>query len=97
MVVPLGRRRRNGFCSSDGKPLPPHAQRQQQQQHRHHAQAHQDSFLPKKTVFVFTEEDSLRRIVKRILKDCPRMARSSDREGFLVKLIEMMDEETAPG
>jgi hypothetical protein len=100
MVVPLGRRRRKGLCSSDGKPLLPHAQRQQQQQqHRHHdpAQAHQDSFLPKKTVFVFTEEDSLRRIVKRILKDCPRMARSSDREGFLVKLIEMMDEETAPG
>jgi hypothetical protein len=81
MVVPLGHRRR----SSSSK----------QQSPAHKKQQAQCSLLPKKTTFVFTEEDALRRIVKRILKDCPRMSKINDREDFLVKLIELMDDENS--
>jgi hypothetical protein len=48
--------------------------------------------LPRKTSFVFTEDNALRRIVKRIFKECPGMSRCEDREGFLVRLIQLMDE-----
>jgi hypothetical protein len=50
-----------------------------------------ESCLPRKTSFVFTEDDALQKIVKRIFKECPAMSRCEDREGFLVRLIELMD------
>jgi hypothetical protein len=48
--------------------------------------------LPRKTSFVFTEDDALQKIVKRIFKECPVMARCKDREGFLVRLIQLMEQ-----
>lgn len=49
--------------------------------------------MPRKTCFVFTEEHALRKIVVRLLKDCPTITRLKDREAFLVKLLDMMSEE----
>lgn len=49
--------------------------------------------MPRKTCFVFTEEHALRKIVVRLLKDCPTITRPKDREAFLVKLLDMMSEE----
>ena len=49
--------------------------------------------LPTKTCFVFTEDDALRRVVKRMLRECPGMCAQEDREGFLVKIMEMMESE----
>ncbi len=51
------------------------------------------SLLPTKTSFVFTEDDALRRVVQRMLRDCPKMCAQEDREGFLVKIMEIMDSE----
>ena len=48
--------------------------------------------LPKRTVFMFTEEHTLRKIVGRMLRDCPKLARHGDREEFLVKLVQIMEE-----
>jgi hypothetical protein len=48
--------------------------------------------LPKRTPFILTEDDSLRRIVYKMFKECPKMCRAGDKEAFLVKLIELMDE-----
>ena len=48
--------------------------------------------LPKKTSFVFTEEHALRKIVSRLFKDCPALVQQEDREGFLVKVLGLMEE-----
>ena len=33
------------------------------------------------------EDDNLKRVVKRMMKECPKMCTQKDSEGFLVKLM----------
>jgi hypothetical protein len=53
----------------------------------------QSSKPPSKTQFAVTESDSLRRIVCDIMRKCPKMVASPDRQELLVRLLEIMDEE----
>ena len=53
--------------------------------------------LPKKTCFVFTEEHALRKLISRMLRDCPTLTKNTDREEFLVKFLQLMDEVAVDG
>ena len=48
--------------------------------------------LPRKVSFLYTEDDALRKAVRRMVKDCPRLCMHEDRECFLVKLMQMLEE-----
>jgi hypothetical protein len=53
-------------------------------------------WLPKKTSFILTEEDALKRIVRMILRDCPKMcSRAEDRESLAGRVVEIMQEITS--
>jgi hypothetical protein len=47
--------------------------------------------LPQRTSFVFTEDDALKKIVNRMLRDCPGIARQADKEPLLIRIIELMN------
>lgn len=53
----------------------------------------QGTRIPSKTQFVITESDALRRIVRDIMRKCPKMVASPDRQELLVRLLEIMEEE----
>lgn len=53
----------------------------------------EDDGLPRSVSFVFTEHDALRRIVRRMLRECPKMCVEEDREDFLVALLKIMKQE----
>lgn len=48
--------------------------------------------LPRKTSFVFNEEYALKKVVCRLFRDCPTLARQEDKEKFLVQLLQTMQE-----
>jgi hypothetical protein len=47
----------------------------------------------RKVSFVFTERDAMRKIVSRMMQDCPKMCIHGDREDFLMSLLELLDDE----
>ena len=51
------------------------------------------SGLPSKVSFVFTERDALRRLVQRMMRECPKTCRQGSKEDFLVTLLDLLDEE----
>ena len=48
--------------------------------------------LPKRTSFVFTEEDALRRNVLRIFKDCPQLSKGKGKKQLVAKFMEVVAE-----
>lgn len=48
--------------------------------------------FPRKVSFFFTEDDALKRVVRRLLKECPKLCSQEDKEDFLVKLMRTMQE-----
>lgn len=57
------------------------------------AEGEEQDGLPRSVSFVFTEHDALRRIVQRMLRECPKMCLEEDREDFLVSLLKLMKQE----
>ena len=47
----------------------------------------------RKVSFVFTERDAMRKIVRQMMQDCPKMCIHGDREDFLMSLLELLDDE----
>lgn len=48
--------------------------------------------LPKKTSFVFTEDHAFKHIVARMMRDCPSLVQQEDKEAFLVKFLQTIEE-----